>query len=102
MKKLEDYTWDKLNSYRYDVYPYRLIVVSPLAYDKIKFHFREFISDSSIRKDFDFAEYLQKTTGEPAIAAMFYDDSSICSKRREIFSEIATMTQRVKSFTLFA
>jgi|694.fasta_scaffold16082_6 hypothetical protein len=101
MKKLEEYSWDQLNSYRYDVYPYRLIVVSPLEYEKIKFHFREFISDSSIKKKYDFAEYLQHTTGEPAIAAMFYEDS-ICNKRKEIFSEIATMTQRVKSFTLFA
>ena len=100
MKKLEDYSWDKLNSYRYDVYPYRLIVVSPLKYDQIKFYFREFISDSSIRKEHSFESYLQERSKEPAIAAMFYDEDSPTKRKKDLFDEIATMSDRVKSYAL--
>jgi hypothetical protein len=102
MKKLEDYTWDKLNSFRYDFYPYRLIVVSPLDYDKIKSLFLEFITDSSIRKTYTFEKYLQKESNEPAIAAMFYEDETPAQRKKEIFDDIATMSQRVKTYSLFA
>lgn len=101
MKKLEDYSWEQLNSYRYDIYPYRLIVVSPLNYEQIKLYFREFISDSSIRKEYNFESYLQERSNEPAIAAMFYGEENPLNRKKEIFDEIASMGQRVKTYSLF-
>jgi hypothetical protein len=101
MKKLTEYNWDQLHSYRYDMYPYRLIVVSPLSYETVKFHFREYVIDETMRNKYTFDKFLEKKTQTPAIAAIFYDAESRIARKQELFEDIATMTQRVKAYSLF-
>lgn len=117
MKSLEDYTWDQLHSFRYENYPYRMVVVSPLSYEEVKEDFNEYISeltnlaaqcnDCVVSKDEckqcnpynkRFETFLSEKRGVPAISAIFEDESPI-GRKNELFAQIATMTDRVKLYT---
>ena len=95
MKHLEDFTWDQLYSFRYDLYPHRLVVISPLKNDEVKVHFKEKLKNTS---NFDsFENYLQ-SQDIPAMTAIFYGDN-LPLRKNEIFSQIATMGDRMRMYT---
>lgn len=116
MKSLEDYTWDQLHSFRYENYPYRMVVVSPLTYEEIKEDFNDYISellsndvqcdDCNISPDSKqcnpynkrFENFLKEKRGVPAISAIFEDEGPI-GRKNELFAQIATMSDRVKLYT---
>ena len=76
------------------MYPYRLVIISPLKIEDIKKHFSIFIADLQ-KYDNCFECYLEKECNVASVTAFFYEEEAI-TRKSSIFEQIASMGERLK------
>ena len=98
MKSLDNYNWDQLYTCRYDNYPFRLVIVSPLSFKEVKKEFDKYIIKHKPDSR-SFETFLKEEKGVPSVTAIFRHRESEKNKK-ELFAQIATAPERVKFYSL--
>jgi hypothetical protein len=67
-KTITEYSWEKLNSYRFDIYPINLVITTPLSQPIVEKLWNEWSAMDDTKVNLD--DYIKERTGAPCIASL--------------------------------